>query len=63
MKWKRVFIEENAWKEEVLMYLTSLTLKRNKGVLYTTQFFTFDGMTITWIVIGFILGVVIGSIF
>jgi hypothetical protein len=62
MKWKKVFIEKNAWSEEVMMYLTSLTLKRNKGVLYTTQFFAFDGVTITWMVFGFILGILIGSI-
>ena len=62
MKWKKVFIEKSAWHEEVMMYLTSLALKRNKGVLYTTQFFTFDGVTITWMVVAFILGIVIGNI-
>lgn len=57
-----MFIEKSAWHEEVMMYLTSLALKRNKGVLYTTQFFTFDGVTITWMVVAFILGIVIGNI-
>lgn len=60
MKWKRVFIDKDAWKEEVMMTLTSLQLKRNKGVLFTTQFFSFDGVTLTWMAAALILGIVIG---
>ena len=60
MNWKKVFIEKSAWTEEVMMYLTSLQLKRNKGVLFTTQFFTFDGVTIAWMAVALILGIVIG---
>jgi len=61
MKWKKVFIDEKAWKEEVMMYLTSLQLKRNKGVLFTTQFFSFDGVTLTWMAIALIVGIAIGA--
>jgi hypothetical protein len=61
MKWKKVFIEKSAWSEEVMMYLTSLQLKRNKGVLFTTQFFTLDGVTLTWMALALILGVVLGA--
>jgi hypothetical protein len=62
MEWKKVFIEKKAWSEEVMMYLTSLALKKGGKPLYTTQFFTFDGVTVTWMVLAFIVGVVIGKI-
>ena len=63
MKWKKVFIEEKAWKEEVQMALQSLTLKRNKGPMFTTQLFKFDGATATLVVAAFILGALIFSLF
>lgn len=63
MKWKKVFVEKEAWKDEVNMALTSLQLKRNKGVMFTTQFFAFDGTIITWMsfaaIAGFVLGLLV----
>lgn len=60
MRWKKVFVDKVAWKEEVMMTLTSLQLKRNKGVLFTTQFFAFDGTIITWMAFAAIAGFVLG---
>ena len=63
MKWKKVFIEEKAWKEEAQMTLESLSRKRNQGPMYTTQLFKFDGATATLVIGALILGVLIASLF
>lgn len=58
--WKKVFIDKSAWTEEVMMKLTEIQLKRDKGVMFTTQYFSFDGGTIALMIGAFVLGLVIG---
>lgn len=58
MKYKRVFIVKEFWSK-INMDLTSLAVKEGKSV-FTTQFFAFDGATITWMAVAFIIGIVIG---
>ena len=57
---KKVLIDGKAWKDEVMMTLNSIQAKRNKGVMFTTQFFTFDGGTLALMAASLILGVVLG---
>lgn len=61
MKWKKVFIEDQIWKKEVMMYLTSLGLKAGKPV-FSTQLFKFDGATLAVTIIVAVVAFLLGSV-
>lgn len=53
INWKKVFIKDEDWAKLVM------ELPRLK-VEYTTQFWKMDGVTLTWMALAFMIGLVIG---
>ena len=51
--WKKVFIDKEDWKK-LIMELPRLKVE------YTTQFWKMDGVTLTWMALALMLGLVIG---
>lgn len=58
---KKVFIDEDLWKKEVMMYLTSLGVKAGKPV-FTTQLFKFDVATLAVTIIAAVVAFILGSV-